>query len=93
MKCKLRQNEVVNQALSCFPCSVKPVECLREQQKAQDMERERGRGPALRQREHCIVVFQLNLLMLVGVEPQMLELMQYALVHHIGKSLVPTTRN
>lgn len=27
--------------------------------------------------------------MLVGVEPQMLELMQYALAHHIGKSLVP----
>lgn len=45
-----------------------------------------------RQRETCVVA-SVNLLKLVGVEPQMSELMQYALVHHTGKSLVPETRN
>lgn len=43
MKYKQRQNEVVNQALSYFPCSEKLVECLKEQGKEQDVEREGGR--------------------------------------------------
>lgn len=40
---------------------------------------------------YCCV--SVNLLKLVGVEPQMSELMEYVLVHHMGKSLVPATRN
>lgn len=93
MKYKQRQNEVVNQTLSCFPCSEKPVECLREQAKKHNVEREGGRRLALRQREKLYCCVSVNLLMLVGVEPQMLVLMQYTLVHRIGKSLVPATRN
>lgn len=40
---------------------------------------------------YCCV--SVNLLKLVGVEPQMSELVEYVLVHHMGKSLVPATRN
>lgn len=43
MKYKQRQNEVVNQTLSYFLCSRKLVECLREEAKEQDVEREGGR--------------------------------------------------
>ena len=90
MKYKQRQNEVVNQTRFYSPCSEKLVECLREREKEEDTERE-GRREEAHIELYCYV--SVNLLILVGVEPRMLELMQYALVHHIGKSLVPATRN
>lgn len=47
------------------------------------MEREGGRSLAWRKKEKLCCCVSVNLLMLVGAEPQMLELLQYALVHHM----------
>lgn len=91
VKYKQRENEVINQTLSCFPCLEKPVEHLRNEQKEQDVRRKGGASyPDKGKSRICVSV---NLLVVVGIGTQMLELIQYALVHHVGKSLVPTTRN
>lgn len=58
------------------------------------MEKEGGReGTRIETKGKLYCCVSVNLLKLVGVEPQMSELMEYVLVHHMGKSLVPATRN
>ena len=58
------------------------------------MEREGGRvGTRIETKGKFYCCVSVKFLKLVGVEPQMSELMQYVLVHHMGKSLVPATRN